>query len=87
VIDRTSPTDLYDIQTEGWTPMLPRPPHPGGAPPASGDTGLDDPDRQTLGQVFGQVGLERESQRAVVDMFVVEHLEKPSENSRHCMAG
>jgi uncharacterized protein (TIGR03435 family) len=80
VIDKTGLTDLYDIQTEGWAPMLPRPPRPDGAPLTGGDAGLDDPDRQTLGQVFGQLGLKMESQRAVVDMFVVEHLEKPSEN-------
>jgi uncharacterized protein (TIGR03435 family) len=80
VIDKTGLTDLYDIQTEGWAPMLPRPPRPDGAPPTGGDAGLDDPDRQTLAQVFGQLGLRMESQRAVIDMFVVEHLEKPSEN-------
>ena len=80
VIDKTGLTDLYDIQTEGWAPMLPRPPRPDGAPPTGGDAGLDDPDRQTLGQVFGQLGLKMESQRAVVDMFVVEHIEKPAEN-------
>ncbi len=80
VIDKTGVTDLYDIQTEGWAPMLPRPPRPDGAPATGGDAGLDDPDRQTLAQVFGQLGLKMESQRAVVDMFVVEHLEKPSEN-------
>jgi uncharacterized protein (TIGR03435 family) len=80
VIDNTGLTDLFDIQTEGWAPMRPRPPGPDGAPLTGGDVGLNDPDRQTLFQVFEQLGLKMEPQRAVVDMFVIEHLEMPSEN-------
>jgi uncharacterized protein (TIGR03435 family) len=79
VVDRTGLTDLYNIQTEGWASMRQRPPRPDGAP-AGGDEGLADPDRQTLPDVFRQLGLRMESQRALVDMFVVEHVERPSVN-------
>jgi hypothetical protein len=35
-IEKTGLTDLYDIQTESWAPMLPRPPRPEGAPARDG---------------------------------------------------
>jgi uncharacterized protein (TIGR03435 family) len=79
VVDNTGLTDLYNIQTDGWTPMRQRPAGPEGTP-QGGDAGLYDPDRQTLQRVFEQLGLRMEPQRAVVDMFIVEHLEKPAEN-------
>jgi len=59
--------------------MRQRPPGPEGTP-QGGDAGLNDPDRQTLPAVFKQLGLRMESQRAVVDMFVVEHVERPIAN-------
>ncbi len=79
VVDKTGLTDLYNIQTDGWMPMRPRPPSPEGAPKGN-DPDLNDPDRKTLYKVFGQLGLRVESQRAMVDTFVVEHVEKPGEN-------
>ena len=79
VVDKTGLKDLYNIQTDGWMPMRQRPPGPDGAP-QGGDAGLNDPDRQTLADVFRQLGLRMESQRAVVDMFVVEHVERPGAN-------
>lgn len=78
VIDRTGLNGLYNVQTEGWAPMRPLPPRPDGGPPTGGDTGLQDPLRQTLGDIFLKLGLRMESQRAVVDMYIVEHLEKPT---------
>ena len=78
VIDKTGLTDLYNIQTEGWAPMQPRPAPPEGR--QGGDVGLDDPDRPTLADVFRKLGLILESQKAVVDMYVVEHVERPSGN-------
>ena len=80
VVDKTSLTDLYNIQTDGWAPMRPRPPSPDGQPPQGGDAGLADPDRQTLADLFRQLGLRMESQRAAVDMFFVEHVERPTGN-------
>jgi len=80
VVDKTGLTDLFNIQTEGWAPTGPRPPSPDGQPPQGGDAGLADPDRQTLADVFRQLGLTMESQRAVVDMFFVELVEQPTAN-------
>ena len=80
VVDRTGLTDLFNIQTEGWAPMRPKPPSPDGQPPQGGDAGLAAPDRQTLADVFRELGLKMESQRAVVDMFFVEHVERPTGN-------
>ena len=37
-------------------------------------------DRPTLFDVFEKLGLRMESQRAVIDMFVIDHAERPSEN-------
>jgi bla regulator protein BlaR1 len=81
VVNKTGLTGLYDIQTEGWQPMRPKPPMgPDGTTPTGGDAGLYDPDRQTLFDVFRQLGLKMEPQRAVIDMYVVDHVEKPSAN-------
>jgi uncharacterized protein (TIGR03435 family) len=79
MIDKTGLTDLYTINTEGWTPMRQAPPRPDG-PPQGGDAGLNDPDRQTLPGIFKELGLRMESQRAAVDMFFVEHIEPPVAN-------
>jgi uncharacterized protein (TIGR03435 family) len=79
VVDKTGLTELYSIQTDGWTPMRQKPLGPEGTP-HGGDAGLNDPDRQTLPAVFRQLDLRMESQRAVVDMFVVEHVDRPIAN-------
>jgi len=79
VVDKTGLTGLFNIQTEGWTPMRLRPPNPDGTTP-KGDAGINDGDRQTLFDVFHQLGLAMESQRAVVDMYVIEHIERPIPN-------
>jgi uncharacterized protein (TIGR03435 family) len=60
--------------------MRPLPPTPDGGPRTGGDVGLDDPDRQTLADVFRSLGLVLEPQRAVVDMYVVEKVERPAGN-------
>ncbi len=80
VVDKTGLTGLYDVQTDGWAPMRPRPMGPDGTTPTGGDSGIYDPDRQTLFDVFRQLGLKMESQRAVIDMYVVDHVEKPTAN-------
>jgi uncharacterized protein (TIGR03435 family) len=80
VVDETGLKGLYNIQTEGWALMRARLPNPDGSQPTGGDAGLNDPDRQTLYQVFAQLGLRMEARRAVIDMYVVEGVEKPTEN-------
>jgi len=79
LIDRTGLTGLYDIDTEGWVPMRPRP-LPPGAEPTPESVALSDPTRPTLFMIFEKLGLKMESSKAPVDMFVIEHVERPTEN-------
>jgi uncharacterized protein (TIGR03435 family) len=76
LFDKTGFTGFYEIQTEGWAAMRV---NSDGAP-QSGDPSANNSDRPTLFNVFEKLGLHLESQRAVIDMFVIDHLEKPSEN-------
>jgi len=76
LLDKTGLTGFYDIQTEGWAPMRVT---PDGAP-QSGDASVNNPDRPTLFNVFEKLGLRMESQKAVIDMYVIDHVERPSEN-------
>ncbi len=72
LIDRTGLTGLYKMDTDGWVPMR----GPGG-----GNEGLDDPIRPTLFTVFErQLGLKLESAKAPVETFIIEHVERPTEN-------
>jgi uncharacterized protein (TIGR03435 family) len=72
LFDQTGLTGFYNIQTEGWAPMR--------GMPQNGDAGVNDSDRPTLFNVFEKLGLRMESQRAVVEMFVIDHVERPNEN-------
>jgi uncharacterized protein (TIGR03435 family) len=80
LVDETGLTALYNIQTEGWIPMRPRPLGPDGTATTGGDAGVYDPDRQTLFDVFRQLGLKMETRRAAIDMYYVEHIERPTPN-------
>jgi uncharacterized protein (TIGR03435 family) len=76
VLDETELTGYWDIETEGWAPM--RPSLDGAA--QSGDTSVNNSDRPTLFDVFEKLGLRMESQKAVIDIFVIDHVETPNEN-------
>jgi len=80
VIDKTGLPELYKIQTDGWVPMRPRPPRPPGQEPSAEDLAFADPTRPTLFQIFDRLGLKLESQTAPVEILVIEHVERPSEN-------
>lgn len=76
VVDRTGLEGLYEINTDGWAPMLPRPPRPDGA-----DTeGIGDPTRPTLYMIFERLGLKMEASKGPVETFTIEHIERPSAN-------
>jgi uncharacterized protein (TIGR03435 family) len=79
LIDKTGLTGLYDIDTEGWVPMRARPVPPGTEPTAE-SLALADPTRPTLFMIFEKLGLKMESSRAPVELFVIEHVEKPTGN-------
>jgi uncharacterized protein (TIGR03435 family) len=79
LIDKTGLTGLYDIDTEGWVPMRSRPLPPGTVPTPE-SVALADPARPTLFMIFEKLGLKMESSKAPVEMFVIEHVERPTEN-------
>jgi uncharacterized protein (TIGR03435 family) len=79
LLDRTGLKGLYDIDTDGWVPMRPRPVAPG-AQPSAEDLAFADPARPTLYQIFDKLGLKMDSSRAAVEMFVISSVDKPSEN-------
>jgi bla regulator protein BlaR1 len=79
VIDRTGLRGLFNIQTEGWAPLRSRGPLPGEGPSAE-ESASADLSRPTLVMILQRLGLKLESQRAPVESFVIEHVERPTEN-------
>jgi uncharacterized protein (TIGR03435 family) len=70
LLDKTGLKGLYRFETKGWLPMA-----------LSADAGSSDPgDRLTVFQMFEALGLKMEAQKAVVEVYVIDHIEKPSEN-------
>jgi uncharacterized protein (TIGR03435 family) len=81
VVDRTGIQGLFDIDTDGWTPLLPRQGPAAKADEATDEAkALSDPSRPTLFDVFEQLGLKLERDKAPIETFVIEHVERPSEN-------
>jgi len=80
VLDRTNLPGLFKIDTEGWVPLSPRPPRPPGQEPTAEDLAFADPARPTLFAVLEGLGLKLESQRAPVQVWVIDGAEHPSEN-------
>jgi uncharacterized protein (TIGR03435 family) len=79
-IDGTGLTGLFDIDTEGWVPLIPRQgPLPGVAPSAE-DIAMADPARPTLALIFDRLGLKIESNKVGVEIIVIDHAERPTEN-------
>ena len=80
VIDKTGLPGLFNVQTDGWVPMRPRPPRPPGQEPTPEDLAFADPARPTLFQIFDRLGLKLEPARAPVEMFVIESADHPTGN-------
>jgi uncharacterized protein (TIGR03435 family) len=66
LLDKTGIKGLYRFETGGWLPM-----------DATSDLSSD---RPTVFGMFETLGLRMEPQKAVVDGYVIEHMEKPSVN-------
>lgn len=77
VIDKTGIKGLFEIESQPWQPFIPGPAPDSGAKSEDGSElgGLP-----TLFTVFDQLGLKLEPQRAPLETFVIEHVEKPNEN-------
>jgi uncharacterized protein (TIGR03435 family) len=83
VVDRTGLNGLYAMDTEGWTPMRAAPPAdptPNPLARPSGDGDMSDPARPTLFMVLKKLGLDLKPQKGPADIYIVEHMEKPTVN-------
>ena len=71
LLDKTGIKGLYRFETKGWQPTM----------GPSVDTGSSAvADRPTVFQIFEALGLRMEAQKGVVEVYVIDHIEKPSEN-------
>ena len=77
MVDKTGIPGLFNIQTKGWMPMQPGPPPAAGA---KAEDGSDMADVPTIFALFESLGLKLEVQKMPVEVFVIEHAEKPTEN-------
>jgi len=90
VVDKTGIQGFFAIESEGWVPMRQPPPQaapatpPSAAPapigPPRGDGDMADPTRPTLFTVLGRLGLELRLGKGPIDIFVVDHIERPAAN-------
>jgi uncharacterized protein (TIGR03435 family) len=77
LLDKTGITGLFHIETKGWLPMeATQPPAPG----AKAEDGTDLADLPTIFQVFDQLGLKMEPRKDKADVYIVDHIERPTEN-------
>ena len=75
LLDKTGIKGLYRIETPGWQPMQVVPFAPG-----QKQDGVDMADIPTIFTLFDRLGLKMESTRDKVDVYVIDHIEKPTEN-------
>lgn len=76
VVDRTGLKGSFDMDTEGWTPLLRNDGKDAENPNREED--LSDPSRPSLFTVLGQLGLKLESRKTPVDIFVIDRVERPN---------
>jgi len=75
VVNRTSLSGLFTVNTEGWVPMRLPPPPPGVTPAANPFAGLP-----TIFTVLGKLGLELKRQEDILPVYTVERIERPAVN-------
>jgi bla regulator protein blaR1 len=73
LLDKTGIKGLYRIETKGWQAM-------DAIGPAAPGTTSGTADVPTVFEMFEGLGLRMEPQKGVTDVYVVDHIEKPSEN-------
>jgi uncharacterized protein (TIGR03435 family) len=77
LLDKTGLQGLYRIETKGWLPMeAMQPPALG----AKAEDGSDMSDVPTVFQMLEKLGLRMEAQKGMVDVYIIDHIEKPSAN-------
>jgi uncharacterized protein (TIGR03435 family) len=76
VVDRTEVKGLYKVETKAWLPMQPMSQATG----SKAEDGSDVSDVPTLFQVLEQLGLKMNGRTDKADVYVVDHIEKPSAN-------
>jgi bla regulator protein blaR1 len=74
IVNKTGLTGLYEIDTEGWAPMVQR------GPDANPNENLGDSTRPTLAMIFDRLGLKLEQQKGPVEKYTIEHVEHPTGN-------
>jgi len=75
VVNRTAISGLFTIHTQGWAPMRLPPPPPNAAPEPNPFAGL-----RTVFTVLSKLGLELKRQEAIVPLYTVERIERPTSN-------
>jgi uncharacterized protein (TIGR03435 family) len=82
VVDKTGLTGLYNIQTVGWTPLVPPPPRQDGGTgnQRAEDLTLADPNTPTLNDVLDGLGLKLEMQTATVGTLFLDYVAEPKQN-------
>lgn len=78
LIDNTGLSGLYEIDTDGWSPMRQRVPSPDGA--TREDALVNDPDRPTLFMIFARLGLKLSAVKGDADVFIIQQAERPDSN-------
>jgi uncharacterized protein (TIGR03435 family) len=79
IVDRTGVTTLFEVDTVGWTPLTPRLPSSDATTSAEDQT-MSDPTRPTLFSILEGLGLKLEPTKGPVNVYVIEHAERPTEN-------
>jgi uncharacterized protein (TIGR03435 family) len=77
LVDKTGLQGLFKIETKGWRDLQPGPQPP---PGAKGEDGTDLADIPDLFTVFDRIGLKLQPQKGTAEIFVIEHVERPSDN-------
>jgi uncharacterized protein (TIGR03435 family) len=75
VVNRTTLSGLFTVNTEGWVPMRLPPPPPNATPAV--DPFVDLP---TIFTVLGKLGLELKRQEDILPVYTVERIERPVAN-------
>ena len=75
VVNRTSLSGLFTVNTEGWLPMRLPPPPPNALPDMNHFAGLP-----TIFTILSKLGLELNRQQDILSVYTVERIERPAAN-------